>query len=81
MASLDGGEEWRQGLAHNKSVENFCLWFAPASQPHPPVHTGLRRWLKGYVEDLAGESAATPGKGATGKQVRRQGQTSVFDAR
>lgn len=40
----------------------------------PPVHIGLRRWLKGYVEDLAGESAATPGKGATGKQVRRHGR-------
>ncbi|CAN0432896.1 unnamed protein product, partial [Ectocarpus sp. 8 AP-2014] len=47
-------------------LEDFILAMALRS-----THLALKLvwWLKGYVEDLAGESAATPGKGATGKQA------------
>ncbi|CAN0461463.1 unnamed protein product, partial [Ectocarpus sp. 12 AP-2014] len=55
-----------EGVFKAELLEDFILAMALRS-----THLALKLvwWLKGYVEDLAGESAATPGKGATGKQA------------
>ncbi|CAN0072932.1 unnamed protein product, partial [Ectocarpus fasciculatus] len=55
-----------EGVFKAELLEDFILGMALRS-----THLALKLvwWLKGYVEDLAGESAATPGKGATGKQA------------
>ncbi|CAM9289491.1 unnamed protein product [Ectocarpus sp. 4 AP-2014] len=55
-----------EGVFKAELLEDFILTMALRS-----THLALKLvwWLKGYVEDLAGESAATPGKGATGKQA------------
>lgn len=57
--------------------ENVDLFTRPHAWTHGTpfflLLSVFSRWLKGYVEDLAGESAASPGqatsKGAAGKQV------------